>query len=553
MKASFVRRKFNRMLAVATMTMSVNYIVMLSGSVIVGNLVGGEGLAGVNACTPAFGAVSFIASILSVGTAMVFSRAMGAFDERRAAGVFSQSLAFAAAAGAAVFAAMQLGGEAYLDFTGVTGGVREQAAHYWKWLSVAMGLLPAVLLMEALVYADGDVAVAAAAGAVHVAGAVGLSTLFTAVSGDAGGASAGSALIMAAVLAVCCAHFLRRDNHLKWRPRFNLRDLGEICALSLADSTIYLCWGALMLVVNKFTVVRFGQTPLPVVAMAASVVEFSIVFDGVGEAIIPIGGMYDGEGNRPALRELARHSAVTATLEGLVCGAAFFALAPLLAPLYGIRGDAAPLLPEAVRMTRAISCAMPFMGLLMMANTHFLVVHRVPFAVSVTVVKDFLFPCAGVLILGGAFGIGGIWLGFAAGYAAAAAYPFVYVRLRHGADMFPWLIGRDDGRSADFTLRMTPGAAESAAVRAADFLRRAGVPAAVAGRVAAVVGDSGRLAAARNEKPPLVEYFIAAEKDGARLVVRDDGRRAEPACETDAGGRYLNTLGCNRVEYRFPI
>ena len=44
MKAlSFVKWKFNRMLSVATVVMAVNYLVMLSGSVIVGNLVGADG------------------------------------------------------------------------------------------------------------------------------------------------------------------------------------------------------------------------------------------------------------------------------------------------------------------------------------------------------------------------------------------------------------------------------------------------------------------------------------------------------------------------------
>ena len=73
---TFVRRLFNRMLVVATLTMSVNYVVMLSASVVVGNLVGADGLAGVNTCTPVFGVASFLASLLSVGTALVFSRAI---------------------------------------------------------------------------------------------------------------------------------------------------------------------------------------------------------------------------------------------------------------------------------------------------------------------------------------------------------------------------------------------------------------------------------------------------------------------------------------------
>ena len=506
---SFVKWKFNRMLAVGTVVMAVNYIVMLSGSVIVANLVGPDGLAGLNACTPAFGVASFLASLISVGAALVFSRAMGAFDEHRAACVFSHALVAAVGLGAAIFAAMWLGESAFLDLTGVTGAVRLQAEHYWRWQTIAMALLPSVLTLEALVYADGDGAVALLAGGLHVLGSVGLSAYYTWREGDAGGASLGTALTMTGVLVACSLHFCRRNNHLRFRGGSSWSDLREIVAGSLADSTIYLCWGLLVLVVNRFTVAYYGQHLLPVVALTASVVEFSIIFDGVGEALIPLGGMYEGEGNRPALRTLANHSALVATLEGVVCGVAFFAFAPTLAIWYGFDPASFKMYDSAVFAIRTLALVMPFMGLLMMMNTHYLVVRHIPFAVSVTVTKDFVFPCAGVLALGrpGSHWGEWMWIGFAAGYVVAAAYPFLYVWLRYGRDLFPWLIGRDDGQSVNFSFRED-----------------------------------------ENGRKVLKECFISFEEGAVRVVVKDNG----PA-RTSATGKYLNTLGCNRTEYRFDI
>ena len=556
---SFVKWKFNRMLAVATVVMAVNYVVMMSGSAIVANLVGPEGLAGLNVCTPVFGVASFLASLLSVGTSLVFSRAMGAFDERRAAGVFSQSILLAAALGAIIWCAMHFGEDAYLDLTGVTGAVRLQAEHYWRWQTIAMALLPSVLTMEALVYADGDGAVALLAGGIHVMGAIGLSAFYTWRDGDAGGASLGTAVTMMAVLVVCGLHCWRANNHLKFRDYFSFRDLRETVAASLADSTIYLCWGLLILIVNRFALDRFGQALLPVVALAANVVEFSIVFDGVGEALIPLGGMYDGEGNKPALRELAGHSAFVATLEGVVCGAALYLLAPTVVAAYGFRGAAAGLLPQAVTMVRSLALAMPFMGFLMMANTHYLVVRHVPFAVSVTVVKDFVCPCIGVLALGSVWGESGLWAGFAAGYVVAAAYPFVFVRLRHGRELFPWLIERDDGKSIDFSVRISDRTLADAGARIGEFLNGNGVYEAVVGRIADLVTESGRLTAKGRRRPVRAEYFVSLEKPGElRLVIRDNGRSDDVnvrlKTELGASGlRYLNTLGCNRSEYRFDI
>ena len=231
--------------------------------------------------------------------------------------------------------------------------------------------------------------------------------------------------------------------------------------------------------------------------------------DGVGEALIPLGGMYEGEANRPALRTLANHSALVATIEGLVCGAVFFAFAPTLAVWYGFDPASFKLYDSAVFAIRTLALVMPFMGLLMMMNTHYLVVRHIPFAVSVTVMKDFVFPCAGVLILGRTGSHWGewMWVGFAAGYVVAAAYPFLFVLLRYGRGKFPWLIERDDGQSVNFAFREN-----------------------------------------ENGRKVLKECFISFEEGDVRIVVRDNGPARKSAL-----GRYLNTLGCNRTEYRFDI
>ena len=552
---SFIRRKFNAMLGVATVTMSVNYIVMLSGSVVVGCAVGPDGLAGVNVCTPAFGIASFVASLISVGSGLVFSRAMGAFDDRRAGGIFTQSVTLAAACGLGVFAAMTLGGTAFLDFMGVTGEVRRQAADCWRWQSVAMGLTPLVLLMEAMVYADGDGLVAALAGVCHVSGSIGFSLLFTWLTGSAGGSAAGTALTMAVVLAVSSLHFLRRNNHLRFVRCWSKADVLQTIASSLPDATIYLCWGVLVMAVNKIVVVNFGEGLLAVVALAASVVEFSIVFDGVGEALIPLGGMYQGEGNVPALRSLARHSALVATAEGTLCGVIFFALAPVLAPLYGISASSG-LLAAAVEAIRILAFAMPFMGFLMMANTHYLVIRHAKFAVSITVLKDFLFPCLFVILLQQS--VRGVWFGFVLGYVLAAAYPFVFVRLRYGRRFFPWLLPADDGRILNFAVRLTQEGLAVARDRIGGYLAGHGVGDRMARRVVQTVEGTALATIGRNPAgKTIAEYAVFIGKgESVRLVTRDTGVAFDVTAHLSRQGsretgRYLNTLNSNRAEFVF--
>ena len=549
---SFVKRKFNAMLGVATVSMAVNFVVMLAGSLVAGNFLGKEGLAGVNVCTPVFAVASFLGALISVGAGLVFSQAMGAFDERRAAGVWSQSAYFALGLGVVIFLTMSLGGNAYLDFTGVTGAIRAEAASYWRWQAVAMGLTPLVLLMMAMVYADGDGAVAMAAGAVYVVGTIGFSSLFTYLTGHAGGVSGGTALTVALVLAVASLHFLREHNHLRFRRYFSWRDFGKTLVASAPDSTIYLCWGLLVLVINRLTVASFGEELLAVVALGVSLVEFSIVFDGVGEALIPLGGMYAGERNAPALRELARHSALVAAGEGVVVMLVLLVFAEPIAALYGFRGEAAALLPDAVRMTRALALAMPLMGFLMMANTHYLVVGHAALAVSVTVLKDFVLSGLGALVGGALGGFTGMWLGLVVGYALAAAYPLLFVYFRYGRAAFPWLV-KAEASGLDFTLRLDEVALIGARERIERFLADGGVDAEVVRRVALTVEANGAAALEKNAaRPPCVEYFVSyAEPDQVRLILRDDGVAMATPFNRFSQSRYLNTLNCNRTEHRF--
>jgi len=559
MEPSFIRRKFNAMLGVATVTMAVNFIVSLTGSLVVGNLVGAEGLAGYNVCVPVFAIASFFAALLSVGSGLVFSQAMGAFDERKAAGVWSQTAFLAMGLGVLTGLLMLAGGELYMSFNGVTGEILRQARSYWRWQTLQLTLSPIVLLVMAMIYADGDSLVATLAGVAYVAGTILFSAFFTWLFGTAGGVSCGTSLAMVCVLAVAATHLWRGNNHLKFIRYFSWRDLGATLANSAPDATIYFCWGLLILVVNRYTVASLGrQDMLAVVALGASVIQFSIVFDGIGEALIPLGGMYAGEGNGPALRKLANHSALMAVLEGVFFGTVAFAFARWICPFYGFRGENAALLPHAVNTMRTLAFAMPFMGFLMMANTHYLIVKHPVFAVSVTVMKDFILPCLMMFPCAAAWGFEGVWVGFTLGYVLAAAYPFAFVLVRHGRKAFPWLVPDDGGKILDFSAFLTPAGVAAARDRIADYLNARNVPDLIVKRVMFAVEETGVVSARKNRKGRTVaEYAVFLDKPGfVRLVTRDLGKTFDvnsltPYLAAIAERRYLNTLSCNRSEYVF--
>ena len=69
MKVSFGISKFKALLAAGSFTVLANYIVRLSDSIIAGNLLGPDALAGVNLVGPVLAAISFLAGLISTGMA----------------------------------------------------------------------------------------------------------------------------------------------------------------------------------------------------------------------------------------------------------------------------------------------------------------------------------------------------------------------------------------------------------------------------------------------------------------------------------------------------
>ena len=138
------------------------------------------------------------------------------------------------------------------------------------------------------------------------------------------------------------------------------------------------------------------------------------------------------------------------------------------------------------------------------------------------------------------------------GYVIAAASPFVYVWQVYKRSYFPWLVRKDE-RAVDFSICLDRESLSSACDRIEEFIRKGGVGDETVSRVTSTVEENGLAALKANGlRPPCVEYFVSLEESGGvRLIVRDDGVTMDSASASVSERRYLNTLNCNRTEYRF--
>ena len=134
LKKNFISEKFKSIFLVSTLSMLVEYIVMLSDNVIAGNLVGERAVAAITLVGPAFSISVFFAFLVSQGTIILMAFAVGEGDREKANRYFSQGLILCFAVGAGLTVLFLLFREEVFRLGHVSQEVAAYAAPYYRYI-----------------------------------------------------------------------------------------------------------------------------------------------------------------------------------------------------------------------------------------------------------------------------------------------------------------------------------------------------------------------------------------------------------------------------------
>ena len=76
-KKTFCSGKFKTLLLTASVSMGMEYLMLLSDTIIIGNIFGEAAIAASNLVSPLFSIAVFLSSMISIGTSMQYSYEMG--------------------------------------------------------------------------------------------------------------------------------------------------------------------------------------------------------------------------------------------------------------------------------------------------------------------------------------------------------------------------------------------------------------------------------------------------------------------------------------------
>ena len=553
----FCERKFSSMFISGTFTKAVMYIMLLCDSMIAGHFIGQSGVAAINAITPVTGIVTFFGDLVSTGVGIVFTREIGAMRKKRADEIYSQGLIISISIGLISALTIFLIRNVYFSLNGINGDILEQSLKYYRLTPINAFLTIVIFYLEQMVYSDGDELCNNICYGFQIGGNIVCSVILAKHMGMTGiilGSIIGNGL---GILA-CCWHYFRKGCTLHFIWHFSFKDFFLTSRYSIVDSSVYLCWALMDYVMIGVVSAHYGETGLITLAVVVSLIEFSVVLDGVGMAMQPLIGTYFGEKNHVLIKRLMKAAFKAATLEGMAATILIWIFAKGFCGLFGITGGVA--LEPSISAIRIVSLGFTFCSVVSLTTSYYMLIDRIRMATCIAMLQN------GVLyivlpILGSAFfGINGMWAGFILSpvLTLVCAYSFVY--LRFGKDNFPYLLKGIDSDIIVMDDTLTAEAAAALSERVGESLMAHSYSKKTAGCAALFVEETGITILEKNrqaKKPVLFELSLFFEADSVLIIERDSGELfdlTDPDMEVKGlSGFILNGLMSSHQEKAYLV
>ena len=421
------------MLCSGTVLMVLTALMGIADTLIAGLLLGADAVAGICLVLPVYSLASFFAVSFSYGVPILYAEKTGAFRKEEADRCFGVGLAVASLIGGLMFLAILAGGDAFLRSYDTSGQVYAGAKEYLHWMKYAVLLLPLNELLDGMIFADGDERISLSANLTKGALKLVLSVIMCRELGVKGLAMA-SFISFAVSILISCIHFFRPGNTLRLNLAFSPAMLRDIMKFSIVDASTWLFASLFTVALNFFVMRQFGSELLILVSVIMLVKEAQILFEGIGEAITPIIGIYLGEEVCPGVREVWKYAQWSLWKESLISTAFLLVFAPLIVRMLGVED---PVTAEyAVWGLRILSITQIFTCRLFLDSSYFILVKRISLGVFDSFLRD-LFPALPLAVLGGLIGgVRGMFIGLAAAPPLGYLFSVLYIRRRYGRENY---------------------------------------------------------------------------------------------------------------------
>ena len=521
-RRTFISSKYIAMLCSGTILMVLTVIMGVADTLIAGMILGETAVAGICLALPLYSMASFFAVFFSYGVPILYAGKMGAFQKEEADRCFGVGLSVTSLTGIIMFAAILLGGDAFLKVYRPDSQVYACASDYLAWMKFAVLLLPLNELLDGMLFADGDEAISLAANLTQGVAKIILSVVFCRVMGVKGLMLASFISFSISIL-ISAIHFFQPGNTLKLNLAFSRDIFRRILKYGVVDASTHLSVSLFTVAINFFVMRVFGPEMLILVSVITLLKEAQILFEGIGEAITPLISIYIGEECYPGVRKVWKLAVWSVRAEGLFSTAFLLAFAPFIIGLIGIED---PLTAEyAVWGLRIMSVTLIFSCRLFLDSSYFILVDNIPLGVLDSILRD-LFPALPLGVIGGLIGgVYGMYYGLMVAPVIGYMLSVLYIRHKYGRDNYPLLLKDMEHKKKIklYEFRVLPDIITNVRDQIGETLREFGCSDRLIGRTIFVFEELFMLIYDCNPEKKVQAECMVKIGESIRLITKDDG------------------------------
>ena len=543
----FCEERFKTLLGASTIGMVIPILIIVANSAIVGNILDERALAAMNVFMPLLTFFIGLCDIVSIGTCYVYGYLMGEADKNMADRIFGQSLILSAILAALTYVLANAFFGHYLAFLNVSDEMARYVGECFTYYKYVLVLYPFYFLFSDMVLADGDARYSNMSNIFLLVGSIGISILACKSIGIAG-IGLGTLTGTAAATLILCLHFFRKENSLRPRLYFSLKSIFYILRYSSVDASLYLLVGIQTYALNKIMIINYGEFYLPVLTLVIGIIEITIIFDGIGQAMSPLANVYYGEGNPDGVRKVMKISIKSAIGEGVIFSALLACAAPFLPRIFNI--ESPELAPLATKAFWIISPTLFCTSLLFLFTSYFLVLRNMFHSLSICLLKDLIMPVCSVLLFSDLFGFTGIWIGLALSPVFTIAVAAFISKLRFFKKDFPFFLEQSPRKIYSFDFLVTPEATMKIQEDVGRILTRENISGKSVVRAALLIEEIYMLLIEKNAPKILLSELTVFLGEHVVMIFRDDGEIFDLTSESNASGSFRGFVVQNIMEHQ---
>jgi len=544
-----VRTLYRSFVAVSILTAITATVGMLIDNIVVGQALGSDALGAMGIVAPVSLVLSAFGNICSGGGTARAAQAIGRGDRAQVNRIFTATMLFVLVSGALLTIAGLAFTPQLAALLGARGELLLPTEQYLY--GYFLGAFPTILMtaLMGFVRIDGSPRLPLVCMAVMTGANILLDLLFTlALRMDMFGMALATTLSYTLACLAACTHFLKKSSGLRLVQPFRAAgELPRIVGTGAPTALGRVCMTLRTTLLNNLMVTAIGASAVAVLNVRTQAYNIlGALAVGIGQAALPVVGMFFGEEDRTALRDTLRSSLRIGLL--LNCSIAVLLLVfPSVFPsLLGLTDPNS--LAMANNAIRLFALSMPLSLLNTILCNFYQSTRRTALSTALSVLQSLVYTTLFAFLLLSPMGSDGVWLAFLLGevFTLLTALGYAFFKNRRFSFRFDDLMllpadfGGDPkdqlelsiGNSMDEVMTISAGIGKFARGRNID----AGTVSTLSLLIEEMAGNVVQHAFRPGEKK-WFDLLLLDRPDSVLVRLRDNGSAFDPTTYQDADGQ----------------